>query len=184
MDNNLMELFKQSGALRWGHFMRSSGKHTDCYVQCARLFEQPGEGERIAALLAERFRDLGAELVLGAAVGGILPGYEVSRALNLPFMYCERKDGVMILRRGFSLLQGTRVLIIEDEVTTGTSVREMIEIVRAQGGKTVGVGCFVDKTQGKMRIDLPFEALLSVDATTYRDGSCPLCQEGVPLNRV
>ncbi len=177
----LKTLMTDRGAFAQGHYARTSGRHSDTYVQCALLFDQPQVGARVAAALAERCRPLGAQVVLSAAVGGILLGYEVARTLGLPFIYCERRDGAMTLRRGFTLAPGTPVLLIEDEVMTGTSVREMTEIVRALGGQPVGIGCLVDKSGGRLRLDAPFEALLTVPVTHYPAGNCPLCQQGLPL---
>ena len=116
-----------------------------------------------------------------SALGGLLAGYEVSRALGLPFIYSERKDGAMTLQRGFSITPGARVLLIEDEVQTGTSVREMTEIVRALGGTVAGIGCLVDKSGGKARFDAPFETLLSIPVIHYTPKECPMCAEGIPL---
>lgn len=176
----LRTLMESSGALRQGHFLRASGRHSDHYVQIARLFEQPDTAAQVAGALAARCTDKGAQVVLGAALGGLLPGWEVARALGLPFLYCERKDGAMTLRRGFDIAKGTKVLLVEDEVQTGTSVREMQEIVRALGGQVVGVGCVVDKSGGRLHLDAPFEALLTVDAHHYPAKGCPLCEQGLP----
>jgi orotate phosphoribosyltransferase len=182
--DSFMDRFEAAGVIRRGHFMRTSGRHTDVYVQCARLFEHSQQAEEVCRALAERFRQSGAQLVMGAAIGGLLPGYEVARALGLPFIYCERKDGAMTLRRGFAIPPGAKVLIIEDEVTTGASVREMMEIVRALGGETVGVGCLVDKSFGKVPIDVPYEHLVSIQVLSHREGQCPLCAQGLALDRV
>lgn len=176
--------FEGLGVLRRGHYLRTSGRHTNLYVQCARLFENAHAAEEVCKALAQRFTDSGAQVVMGAAIGGLLPGYEVARALTLPYIYCERRDGAMTLRRGFDIQKGAKVLIIEDEVTTGSSVREMMEIVRALGGETVGVGCLVDKSFGRVPLDVPYEYLVSVDAQSFREGQCPLCQQGLPLDRV
>ena len=169
------------GALKQGHFLRASGRHSDHYVQPARLFERATQAQEVIAPLAQRLRSLEADIVLGAALGGLLAGYEVSRALGLPFIYSERKDGAMTLRRGFTITPGARVLLIEDEVQTGTSVREMTEIVRALGGTVAGIGCLVDKSGGKARFDAPFESLLSIPVIHYTPKECPMCAEGIPL---
>lgn len=181
--NSLRTLLDEHGVIRTGHFQRASGRHSDHAVQCASLFRHPQVGARIGQALAEHFAESGAQAVFSAVVGGILPGYEVSRALNLPYIYCERRDGAMTLRRGFTIAPGTRVLLIEDEVQTGTSVREMTEIVRALGGNVVGVGCIVDKSGGKLSFDAPFAALHSVTVGNYAVKSCPLCAQGIPLDQ-
>ena len=180
-ENSLRQLMEDMDALKKGHYLRTSGRHSDHYVQPARLFESATQAEAIIAPLAERLRGLNAGIVLGAALGGILAGYEVSRALGLPFIFSERKDGAMTLRRGFTIKPGDRVLLIEDEVQTGTSVREMTEIVRALSGEVAGIGCVVDKSGGKLRFDVPFECLLSVGVTHYNPKDCPMCAEGLEL---
>jgi len=177
----IRKLLEEKGALRIGHFLRASGRHSDHYVQCARLFEQAGTGAQMGQLLAQRFSGSGAQLVLSAALGGLLPGYEVSRALQLPFVYCERKDGALTLGRGFEIARGSRMLIIEDEVFTGTSVREMMEIVKALQSQVVGVGCIVDKSGGSLDFAVPFEALVTCRVANYPAKQCPLCQQGLTL---
>ena len=177
----LQQLMIDLGALKKGHYLRTSGRHSDTYVQPARLFESARMAQEVVAQLAKHFEGIGAQLVLGAALGGVLAGYEVSRAMNLPYIFSERKDGAMTLRRGFTITPGTKVLLIEDEVQTGTSVREMTEIVRALGGEVVGIGCIVDKSGGKLNFEAPFRALLSVQVTHYSPKDCPLCKEGIEM---
>ena len=181
-EQEIKTLLDAHAVIRPGHFLRASGRHSDHYVQCAGLFRQAAVGEVIGRELAGHFRDAGAQAVFSAAVGAILPGWEVSRALGLPFIYCERKDGAMTLRRGFSIEPGTAVLIVEDEVQTGTSVREMTEIVRALGGHVVGVGCIVDKSGGTLSLDAPFAALYTQRVEHYSHKACPLCEAGIPLD--
>lgn len=180
----LYELMAERGAIRRGHFLRSSGRHSDHYVQCAGLFEDAALGAAVGRMLAERMAPFSPQMVFGAALGGILPGYEVGRALGLPFIYCERRDGAMTLRRGFHLPEGTRVILIEDEVQTGTSLREMGEIVRALGGLVVGIGCIVDKSGGRIGFDSPFEALISLPVENYPAKACPMCQSGLPIDAI
>ncbi len=177
----IRRLLEEKGALRVGHFLRASGRHSDHDVQCARLFEQADTGALIGQLLARRFEGSGAQLVLSAALGGLLPGYEVSRALQLPFVYCERKHGALTLGRGFDIARDSRVLIIEDELQTGTSVREMIEIVKALQGHVAGVGCIVDKSGGSLRFSVPFEALARCKVANHPAEQCPLCRQGLAL---
>jgi len=180
----LTRLFTEKGAILQGHFYRLSGRHTDWYVQCARLFEDSATAQTVAAELAERCGQYDVDVVLAAAIGGVLPGWEVARALGLPLFYCEKRDGALILRRGFEIRAGMRVLIVEDEVSTGQSVREMAEIVRALGGTAVGVGCLVDKSGGKAPLDLPLTALITLDAQHYRAEACPMCKQGLPLQNL
>ncbi|NLA54631.1 MAG: orotate phosphoribosyltransferase, partial [Clostridiales bacterium] len=151
------------------------------YVQPARLFESARMAEEVVAPLAKHFEDMGAQQVLGAALGGMLAGYEVSRAMDLPYIFSERKDGAMTLPRGFTITPGTKVFLSEDEGQTGTSVREMTEIVRALGGEVGGTGCIVDKSGGKLHFEAPFMALLSVQVTHYLPKDCPLCKDGIEM---
>ncbi len=177
----LLDLFVNSGAIRQGHYYRLSGRHTDWYVQCARLFEDPQTAAMLGGELAAKSEKYQAGIVLAAAVGGVLPGFETARALGLRLIYCEKRDGALILRRGFELKEGTRVLIIEDEVSTGQSVREMTEIVHALKGEVAGVICLVDKSGGRIHFDAPFEALLTLKAEHYRPDACPMCAQGMKL---
>ncbi len=180
-ERELGELLHNKGVIRQGHFLRLSGRHTDWYVQCARLFEDAGTAATIGRELAARAGEWKADVVLCAAVGGVLPGYETARALNLPMVFCEKRDGALILRRGFELPMGARILIVEDEVSTGQSVREMFEIVRALGAQAVGVVCVVDKSGGSLSLPAPFGALYTLSAAHHRPNTCPLCEAGIPL---
>ena len=180
----LHQLFADKGAILQGHFYRLSGRHTDWYVQCARLFEDSATAQTVAGELARRCAQYEADVVLAAAIGGVLPGFEVARALGLPLFYCEKRDGALILRRGFDLRPGMRVLVVEDEVSTGQSVREMAEIVRALGGEVAGVGCLVDKSGGKAPLDTPLTTLITLDAQHYRPEACPMCKAGQPLQNL
>ena len=174
----IQKLFEEQGVIRRGHFLRLSGRHTDWCVQCARLFENTETARKIGEELAALSRAWGAEIVLSAAVGGLLPGYEAARALELDMIYCEKRDGALILRRGFELPRGTRVLIVEDEVFTGQSVREMSEIVRALGSEVAGIACLVDKSGGSLHFAAPFAALHTLKASHYRPEACPMCAAG------
>lgn len=182
--NDIRALFEEIGVVRRGHFLRSSGRHADLYVQCARLFEDTEKAREMCAILADSARGTGPDLVMSAAIGGLLAGNEVARALQKRHIYCERRDGAMTLRRGFSFSPGARVLLVEDEVTTGSSVREMCEIVRALGGTVAGIACVVDKSGGRLAFDAPFFALCTVTVNSYRENACPLCAEHLPMDRV
>ncbi len=181
-DSAARRLLAERGVVARGHFQRASGLHADAYVQCARAFERAPDAEVLGRELAHRFADSGAQVVLSAAVGGVIPCYEVSRALNIPCMYCERVDGVMTLRRGFIMTPGTRVLIVEDEVNTGGSVRDLMRVVHSLGGEVVGIGCIVDKTDGKVDFGLPFRPIISIKVENYTQNDCPMCQRGQPVD--
>ena len=177
----LRELFLSRGAIQQGHFYRLSGRHTDWYVQCARLFEEQETAGMLGRELAARLAETAPDIVLAAAIGGVLPGWEVARALNKKLFYCEKRDGALILRRGFSIKPGMRVLIVEDEVSTGQSVMEMLEIVSALGGTAVAVGCLVDKSGSSLPLDIPLVSLLTFKAEHYKAEACPMCAQGLPL---
>lgn len=179
-----LKYMAQAGALEKGHFLMKSGRHADLFLQCAHLIEHADITGVLCQALAERCQDCGCDLVIAPALGGIIFGYEVSRALGKRFIYCERKDKVMTLRRGFRIPEGSRVLIVEDTVTTGGSVREVMEIVRAAGAETVQVAALVDRTQGKVELGVPFTALVQAQVHFYApgEGTCPLCKAGVPMS--
>ena len=180
----IRELFHSKGALKQGHFYRLSGRHTDWYVQCARLFEEYGTGQLIGQELAGRCASYAPDVVLSAAIGGVLPGYEVARALDKKLLYCEKRDGALILRRGFEIRPGMKVLLVEDEVSTGQSIREMTEIVRALGGSVVAIGCLVDKSGGEVPSEAPLIPLVRFKAEHYPMDACPMCKEGLPLQNL
>lgn len=177
----VQDLLTRAGVIKKGHFLRLSGRHADYYIQCARLFEDAATGQLIGQALAELCRDWKADVVLSAAVGGILPGYETAKALNLPHFYCEKRDGVLTLRRDFMIAPGSRVLLVEDEVYTGQSIMEMREIVRALSAQVAGTVCIVDKAMGQAPVPPPFAALYAIPVQSYLPGDCPLCGEGLTL---
>lgn len=177
----LKQAFERAETIKQGHYLRLSGRHADCYVQCARLFEDADTAQLIGRALAERSQNWGADLVLSAAMGGILPGFETARALGLRSVYCEKRSGALVLRRGFVLPEGARVLIIEDEVYTGQSVMEMREIVGALHARVAGIACIVDKSGGTIPFTEPFAALKTIQAHSYPASACPLCEQNVPL---
>lgn len=177
-------LFIKAGALQQGHFYRLSGRHTDWYVQCARLFEEHHTAALMGQELAARCAAYQPDLVLAAAIGGVLPGFMVAQALDKRLLYCEKRDGALILRRGFEIPAGARVLLVEDEVSSGQSIWEMAEIVHALGGQVVGIGCLVDKSSGQIPLEVPLTALLTLSAQHYPASDCPLCREGLPLQNL
>jgi orotate phosphoribosyltransferase len=177
-EEQVIEIMKKTGSLRTGHFLLTSGLHSDHYVQCALVLSHPNEAERLCGALAQKLRDFDAEIVIGPALGGVVVSYELARALQLRGIFAERQDGVMRLRRGFEILPGQRVLVVEDVVTTGGSVKEVIELVEGLGGVVVAVASLVDRSGGKADFGVPFESLLQLDIPVYHPGDCPLCREG------
>jgi len=169
------------GALLEGHFRLTSGLHSPGYLQCALVLQHPREAERCGALLAERVRGLGPQAVLSPALGGIVIGHEVARALGVRAIFAERHEGKLTLRRGFTIAPGERVLVVEDVVTTGGSTRETIEVARAAGAAVLGAAAIIDRSGGNQGLDVPFEALATVSLPTYAPESCPLCASGIPV---
>lgn len=176
----ILDRFRRAGALLEGHFRLSSGLHSAGYLQCALVLQHPDEAEACGAALAERVRALEPQAVLSPALGGIVVGHEVARALGVRALFAERQEGQLTLRRGFALAPGERVLVVEDVVTTGGSTRETIEIARTAGAEVVAAAAIIDRSGGEQRLDVPFFALASVSLPTYAPESCPLCRTGQP----
>ena len=164
-----------------GHFRLSSGLHSPGYLQCALVLSQPREAEALGAALGKLVRALGAQTVMSPALGGVVIGQEVGRALGVRAIFAERADGALTLRRGVALDPGEKVLIVEDVVTTGGSTRETMEVARAAGAVVVGACAIVDRSGGKQGLDVPFHALLPMDVKTYQPDDCPLCKQGIPV---
>lgn len=168
--------FKQAGALLEGHFVLSSGRRSPFFLQKAFVFMDPVRTEKLCRALADKVRAAGVgpfDAIISPAVGGIIPGYETARHLNLPAMYVERVAGAFVLRRGFTLAPGARVLVVEDIVTTGLSSRECIEAIRALGGEVVAEACLIDRSGGKADVGAPLIALAQVDFPTYAPDDLP-----------
>jgi orotate phosphoribosyltransferase len=183
----LSALLREVGALMDGHFLLASGRHSPIYVEKFRLLERPEATERLCRLIADRFRDDRPELVAGPTTGGIILSYEVARLLGLRGIFAEKADGGRSFQRGFEVRRGERTLIVDDVLTTGGSIREVIEAVRRAGGEPIGVGVLVDRSGGRTDFpdgrggSLPFFACLELDLPAYEEDACPLCDEGVPL---
>jgi orotate phosphoribosyltransferase len=177
----ILDRFRRVGALLDGHFRLTSGLHSPGYLQCALVLQHPIEAEACGMALAERVRSLDVGLVLSPALGGIVIGHEVARALGVRAVFAERQDGALTLRRGFAIAPGERVLVVEDVVTTGGSTRETMEVARAAGGQVVGAASIIDRSDGHQRLDVPFVALATVALPTYSPEACPLCARGEPV---
>lgn len=180
-DADVLATFRRSGALLEGHFKLSSGLHSPGYLQCARVLMFPRDAEALGASLGAKVRSLGATVVLSPAMGGIVIGQEVGRALDVPALFAERVEGTLTLRRGFALGPDDRVLVVEDVVTTGGSTRETIDVARAAGATVVGACSIVDRSGGQPGLDVPFHSLLPMTLPTYKPEACPLCAQGVPV---
>ena len=183
--DELLEVFRQSGALLEGHFRLTSGLHSPGYLQCALVLQHPRQAEALGAALATRTRDLRATTVLSPALGGVIIGHEVGRALGIRAMFAERQDRALTLRRGFLLGEMDRVLVVEDVMTTGGSTRETIQVARAAGAQVVGAASIVDRgaagVSRETELGVPFATLLRIDLPTYDPDQCPLCAQGLPV---
>lgn len=180
-EERVMEIFKKAGVLLEGHFKLTSGRHSNRYLQCAKIFRNTKYSEELCSALADNFRADGVEVVIGPAMGAVQMAYEVSRSLNCENFFTERdENGKMALRRGFEILPGQKVLVVEDVVTTGGSVREVMDIVKKGGGVIVGVGSIVDRTGGEIDFGVPFSSVISLDVESWEPENCPLCKAGAP----
>ena len=179
-ENEILAVFRKYSALLEGHFILSSGLHSDRYVQCALVLQHPRVAEQLCSQLAEKLRHLGASVVAAPALGGVLVAHEVARALGVRALFTERQEGVMMLRRGFSLEPGEPTLVVEDVITTGLSTRETIQCVEHAGGKVVGAGALIDRSGGAADLGLPKAALITLKIQNYNPADCPLCQAGIP----
>jgi orotate phosphoribosyltransferase len=180
---SLLQLFRQSGALLEGHFRLSSGLHSSGYLQCALVLQDPVTAGTLGTAIGARVRELAPAVVLSPALGGVIIGHEVARALGVRALFAERQDGHLTLRRGFQLAPAERVLIVEDVITTGLSTRETMEVAHAAGAQVVGAAALVDRSAGRATLGVPVAALLTVDLPTWDPASCPLCARGVEVAR-
>jgi orotate phosphoribosyltransferase len=176
----VLDSFRAAGALLDGHFRLSSGLHSGGYLQCALVLQHPRQAAALGMALADQVRDLGPTVVLSPALGGVIIGHEVARALDVRALFAERHDGALTLRRGFTLGPGDRVLVVEDVVTTGKSTRETMDVARAAGAMVVGVAAIIDRG-GAGSLGVPARTLATVALPAHEPASCPLCASGLPL---
>ncbi len=182
MSPDVRALLEQTGALLTGHFRLSSGLHSGNYVQCAKLLEHPRNAKAIGIALGEKIRALGAARIVAPALGGVIIGYTAAEALGIPFVFTERKEGAMTLRRGFALEPGEKVVIVEDVVTTGKSTRETADAIAQHGGKVVGFASILNRSGKESPFGAPYEFLLALNFETYDESACPQCAGGVALD--
>jgi orotate phosphoribosyltransferase len=175
-------LLRQSGALMDGHFLLTSGRHSPAYVEKFRLLERPEYTEPLCRLIAERFREDSPELVAAPTTGGIIMSYEIARLLGLRGIFAEKDEGGRSFGRGFQIRPGERTLVVDDVLTTGGSIVDVIEAVRRSGGEPIGVGVLVDRSAGRTDFQgLPFFACATLDLPSHEAAACPLCEAGTPL---
>lgn len=179
-EEELLQIFRQTNALLDGHFLLTSGLHSAHYFQCAKVLQYPKYLHLFAGELAKHFEYSEIELVISPAIGGIVVGTEVGRMLDVRTIFAERENGVMNLRRGFEIKKGDRVLVVEDVVTTGGSVNEIIQLAMKADATLAGVGYIVDRSNGKTKFNAKTFSILQMDVVTYPPDTCPLCKEGTP----
>ncbi len=177
---DVIEKFRETGALLEGHFVLTSGLHSAIYLQCALVLQHPREAENFGRSIAEQFQSEKIETVASPALGGLIIGHEVARALGARFIWTERESGRMTLRRGFSVSPGERVLVVEDVVTTGGSTRDTVSALQANGAKVVAAASIVDRSSGKADVGVPRIALATVDVASIDPANCEACKRGEP----
>jgi orotate phosphoribosyltransferase len=175
----VIERFKRTGALLEGHFILTSGLHSTLYLQCALLLQHPAEAIAFGQALADHYRDQKIETVAAPAIGGLVIGYEVARSLGARFIWTEREDGKMTLRRGFTVRPGESVIVIEDVITTGGSTRETVDVLRTAGARVVGAASIIDRSSGRADVGVPRFALATLDVPSVAPSACDLCAQGM-----
>ncbi|HEY0460925.1 MAG TPA: orotate phosphoribosyltransferase [Pyrinomonadaceae bacterium] len=174
----ILEHFRQTDALLEGHFILSSGLHSPNYLQCALALAYPADAAKFGRAIAEHFTGENIETVASPAIGGLVIGYSVAEALNVRFIWTERQDGAMTLRRGFSVKEGERILVVEDVITTGGSTRECIEALESRGAHVTGAASIIDRSGGAADVGVPRIALVSMEVPSYNPEDCPMCASG------
>ena len=180
----IVNILKESGALLTGHFQLRSGLHSDHFFQAALLLQYPDKAEIVCRHLAEKFRGQEISAVISPAVGGLIVGQEVARALGCKAIFADKEDGELVLKRGFSIAPGEKILVAEDVVTRGGRVQQTIDLVRSKGGDVVGVAVIVDRSGGTASFDVPeFQSALKLTLPTFDPAECPLCAKNMPIDR-
>ena len=179
MTNEVLNILEQAQGVLHGHFCLTSGLHSDIYFQCAKLYQYPDITEQLGKRLAEKLSDIEFDTIVAPAIGAVIIGYETAKNAKKRNLFVERKDGVMRLRRGYTLKKGERVVIIEDVITTARTIKETIEAIKEFEPEIAAVGCIVDRTKGKTEYDI--KSLMQIDPVVYEPDNCPLCKEEIPL---
>jgi len=179
-ENEVLQIFRDHSALLEGHFILSSGLHSDRYIQCALVLQYPPLAQQLCAQLAPKLGALKPTVVAAPALGGVIVAHEVARAVGVRAIFTERQDGIMTLRRGFTLSENEPVLVVEDVITTGGSTRETMHCLEQAGGKVIGAGALIDRSGGTADLGVPRTALAALLVQNYSPGDCPLCKSGIP----
>jgi len=177
----ILKLFTETDVLKTGHFLLTSGLHSNKYLQCAQLLQYPEATEKAISQLVKHFKDKDIQTVVGPAMGGIIISYEMARQLGIRSIFAEREDGKMSLRRGFTVKPGEKILVVEDVVTTGGSVKEVISLIKELGAEVVAVAALVDRSGGNVDFGVPAYYLLDLEVKSYAPHECPLCKDGIPI---
>ncbi|MCX8085231.1 MAG: orotate phosphoribosyltransferase [Calditerrivibrio sp.] len=180
-EDQILDVYKRHGAFLTGHFLLSSGLHSDTYLQTALVMQYPVIAESIIGELVKRVYDINFDTVLSPAIGGIRFGYEFARLLRKRAIFAERENDVMTLRRGFTIKAGEAIMIAEDVVTTGKSTMECVKVAEDNGARVVGIVCMIDRSGGEVDFPYPFFPLVRVKVGTFKPEECPMCKQGVPL---
>jgi len=184
MENKMvLDTLRKCGSLLEGHFLLSSGKHSDRYCQCAKLLQYPDKAARVLEVVAGQVKDIQADMVVGPAMGGIVVAYELARQLGLPGIFTERADNVMTLRRGFQVEKGMKILITEDVVTTGKSTLETVAVLEGLGAQVMGLCCIVDRRAPGVELPFPIYSATTLEVQTFEADACPLCTTGLSAEK-
>ncbi len=178
----IIDILKSANALLEGHFKLRSGLHSNRFFQAALLLQYPDKAEKVCAALAENFKNKGVETVISPAVGGLIVGQEVARALGVRAIFADKVNDELVLKRGFAIKPGEKVLVAEDVITRGGRVQQTVDLVRSLGGEVVGIAVIVDRSAGNAKFDIPHTSLIELELDTYEPDNCALCKAGLPLD--
>ena len=179
-ETRILGIFRDRGALLEGHFILSSGRHSREYLQCAKALEFASDANALGRNIADLFADTNIDTIASPAIGGLVIGFATASALNVRFIWTERQNGEMTLRRGFSLREGERVVVVEDVITTGGSTRECIAEIERAGGNVVAAACIIDRSNGRADVGVPLRSLVKMDVESFAPDECLMCKDGVP----
>jgi len=180
-DKDVLNHFMESGALLEGHFQLRSGLHSNRFFQAALVLQYPAIAEKLCAELADKFKGAKIDAVLSPALGGLIVGQEVGRRIGCKAIFAEKENDNLVLRRGFTISKGERILVAEDVVTKGGRVDQTVKLARSMGAEVVGIAVIVDRSTGDVKFDVPFKSLLKLQFDTYEPAECPLCASRIPL---
>jgi orotate phosphoribosyltransferase len=183
--DEIMRRFEEAGAIQKGHFKLTSGVHSDSYIQCAQVMQYPEFIHNLCSELGKKFKGENIDVIVGPAMGAIIMAHVMAMVLGpwVRAIFTERENGKMTLRRSFEIKKGEKVLVVEDITTTGSSAREVIDIVKSRQAEVVGVGALIDRSGGKVDFGIRYEKLLTIKMNTYEPDDCPLCKKGIPITK-